>query len=153
MFYYYVFYPNTYGHFEKMELLKKQWTVLYSFLLQRLRIQFISFDIEDHSTCSWDYLELTEGNVDDAIHLGRLCGSTLPYGIVSKSNYLRLVFHSDHIVPKAGFKAIISTEGMKLICCTKRSKDSNIRYDENLVICDCTEKKTHVSSDRILVIC
>lgn len=78
-------------------------------LLQRLRIEFMEFDIESHSGCMWDFLEILEDK--NKVTVGRFCGTTLPDAILSSSNYLRLVFHSDHIVHKKGFNASINTEG------------------------------------------
>ena len=79
-------------------------------LLQHLQLEFLEFDIETHASCSWDYVEII-GKNDTAYDLpNRLCGSVIPE--VSKSyQHLRITFHSDSVVPRKGFKAVVHAIG------------------------------------------
>ena len=64
-------------------------------------------DIEMHSICEFDNLEIFDGFVNDnATSLGRFCGQTKPPGpFVSSFNHLRVHFNSDASVNGRGFVA------------------------------------------------
>ena len=51
-------------------------------------LNFISMDIESHSTCYYDYLEIRDGPTDDSTVLDKLCGSEIPAAIQSSENHL-----------------------------------------------------------------
>ena len=83
-------------------------------LFQGLRIEFLDFDVEYHSSCMWDYLEIFELEADglpNTKELGKFCGLVNVGTIHSSSNKVSIVFHSDYIVPKKGFKLYIATMG------------------------------------------
>uniref|UniRef100_A0A3B5AXX3 Cubilin n=1 Tax=Stegastes partitus TaxID=144197 RepID=A0A3B5AXX3_9TELE len=66
---------------------------------------FNSFDVEYHSDCNSDYLEIRNGSTADSSLIGRFCGSTLPSPIFPQSNLLYLRFKSDFSVTRNGFEA------------------------------------------------
>ena len=62
----------------------------------------------------WDYLEILELKTDGLSHskeLGKFCGLVKPAPIQTSSNKIYILFHSDHVVPKKGFKLYIHTIG------------------------------------------
>lgn len=82
---------------------------------QRLILEFVDFEVEQHSKCMWDYLRIVELAKDGQGHShdhGRLCSPITDKTIYTSSNKLRIVFHSDSIIPKKGFKLYITTNGM-----------------------------------------
>ena len=81
-----------------------------------VEIAILSFDIESHSSCYYDYLAVYEGeysagngtNSSDSSIIGsRLCGTGhIGRTIRSKGNIMTLYFHSDGSVVRAGFRII-----------------------------------------------
>ena len=59
----------------------------------QLMLQFTAFNIQSHSTCSFDYLTITDG--DGTTFLEKTCGSTLPNNITSISNVINLFFKTN----------------------------------------------------------
>ena len=71
-----------------------------------------NYEIESHSSCSYDYLEIRDGPSADSPLIGsRICGSTAPQPIQSTGNSMTLIFHTDGSVTKTGFK-IMANMGM-----------------------------------------
>ncbi|KAJ7987175.1 hypothetical protein DPEC_G00336020 [Dallia pectoralis] len=68
-------------------------------------LSFQSFEIERHDTCSYDYLEVRDGNSESSPLMGRFCGYDKPDEIKTSSNKLWIKFVSDGSVNKAGFAA------------------------------------------------
>ncbi|XP_023693831.1 bone morphogenetic protein 1-like isoform X1 [Paramormyrops kingsleyae] len=68
-------------------------------------LAFQSFEIERHDSCTYDYLEIRDGDLDSSPLLGRFCGYDKPENINSSSNKLWMKFVSDSSVNKAGFAA------------------------------------------------
>nr|XP_020470999.1 cubilin [Monopterus albus] len=64
---------------------------------------FNSFDLESHSNCDFDYLEIRNGSTSDSPLIQRVCGSTLPSPIFPQSNLLYLRFKSDFSYARNGF--------------------------------------------------
>ena len=79
-------------------------------MFQRLQLEFLEFDVETHASCLWDYVEVT-GKNDTAYDLpNRFCGNVIP--MVGKSyRHLRIIFHSDSVVQRKGFKAVVHVIG------------------------------------------
>ena len=48
-----------------------------------ITLKFLNMDIEDHSSCRWDYLEIRNGGSEDSPLLGKLCGNEIPAPIHS----------------------------------------------------------------------
>jgi hypothetical protein len=43
-----------------------------------LKLRFLSFDVERHSQCRYDYVEIRDGSSQRSTLLGTFCGNTLP---------------------------------------------------------------------------
>ncbi|KAM6953504.1 cubilin [Aplochiton taeniatus] len=66
---------------------------------------FNSFDLESHTSCSFDYLEVRNGSTPDSPLIGKFCGGTLPNPVFPGSNQLYLRFKSDFSSTRDGFEA------------------------------------------------
>ena len=67
------------------------------------------FDIESHSSCNYDYLEVREGaSARNNLIVSKLCGDTNPDPIQSTGNSMTLIFHSDNSISRAGFKITVN---------------------------------------------
>uniref|UniRef100_A0A3B4F981 Cubilin n=1 Tax=Pundamilia nyererei TaxID=303518 RepID=A0A3B4F981_9CICH len=66
---------------------------------------FNNFDVESHSNCQFDYLEIRNGSTADSPLIGKFCGSTLPSPVFPQSNQLYLRFKSDFSYSRDGFDA------------------------------------------------
>ncbi|KAJ8980749.1 hypothetical protein NQ317_013754 [Molorchus minor] len=71
----------------------------------RVKVFFETFEMESHQECSYDHLDVYDGDSPDTPSLGRFCGSKLPHNIVSSGNQLYLTFKSDATVQRNGFWA------------------------------------------------
>ncbi|KAF4095682.1 cubilin isoform X1 [Onychostoma macrolepis] len=65
---------------------------------------FTSFDVENHPSCNFDYLEVRNGSAATSPLLGKYCGSTLPSPVFPGSNQLFLYFKSDFTTARNGFE-------------------------------------------------
>ena len=66
------------------------------------------YEIENHSSCNYDYIEVRDGPTIESNLIGntRLCGRNVPAPIQSTGNTMTLIFHTDNSVTKTGFKII-----------------------------------------------
>ncbi|XP_029110994.1 cubilin [Scleropages formosus] len=69
-------------------------------------LNFTNMDLEVHSGCAFDFVEVRDGLTETAPLVGKYCGSTLPAPIISSSNGLWVRFKSDTSISKAGFRAV-----------------------------------------------
>ena len=67
---------------------------------QKIKLTFDSFDLEANYYCSYDYVQVSFGSVEE-----KHCGSTKPEPIISSGNNMTVTFHSDYSVNHAGFNA------------------------------------------------
>ncbi|XP_026057290.1 cubilin-like [Carassius auratus] len=65
---------------------------------------FTSFDVENHPSCNFDYLEVRNGSTATSPLLGKYCGSTLPNPVFPGSNQLFIYFKSDFTTSRNGFE-------------------------------------------------
>lgn len=73
-------------------------------------VQFLSFDVEYHSSCNYDLLKIYNGVNTAAPLIGTWCGTNSP-GTIEASNAqgaLTFQFQSDNSITKAGWKAVLS---------------------------------------------
>ena len=56
-------------------------------------MQFTAFDVEFHSTCSYDHVTIKNG--DGTTLMEKTCGSSLPATVISTSNNVEIYFHTD----------------------------------------------------------
>ena len=76
---------------------------------QRVAIDFVDFNIESHSSCLYDYLEVRDGdNINSNLIGSKLCGTNIPGRIESTGNAMTLKFHTDGSVVRPGFKITTS---------------------------------------------
>ncbi|XP_054878715.1 cubilin isoform X1 [Poeciliopsis prolifica] len=75
---------------------------------EQVALNFTNMDLENHSDCSFDYVEVRDGRMETDLLIGKYCGSTLPAPIRSSSNSLWIRFKSDSSVSRAGFRAAYS---------------------------------------------
>uniref|UniRef100_W5MX16 Cubilin n=1 Tax=Lepisosteus oculatus TaxID=7918 RepID=W5MX16_LEPOC len=68
-------------------------------------LNFTNMDLESHSGCAFDYVEVRDGSLETDPLIGKYCGSSLPAPITSTSNALWLRFKSDASVTRGGFRA------------------------------------------------
>lgn len=59
---------------------------------QRVRVLFLSFELEHEQDCSYDFVELFDGDDDSSPLLGRFCGNTVSHVMHVKSPYLMPMF-------------------------------------------------------------
>ncbi|XP_064643493.1 cubilin-like [Lineus longissimus] len=101
-----------------------------------VELKFNVFDIELHSACSFDYVEVFDGNTTAAPSLGRFCGKVAPASLRTTGNEMLVIFKSDHSVQLGGFTAAFKTTfGTKQGCggtlngATGRISSIDIDYD------------------------
>ncbi|KAM6215214.1 cubilin [Rhynchocyon petersi] len=75
-----------------------------------ITLTFSYFDVEPHTTCSWDSVTVMNGGSPGSPTIGQYCGSSSPRAIQSGSNQLVVVFNSDHTVQHGGFYATWTTQ-------------------------------------------
>lgn len=79
-----------------------------------IRAEFLSFDVEYHASCDYDYLKIYDGEDESATLIGTYCGTDSP-GVVeaeNESGALTFVFHSDYSTTGAGWEAAISCKDL-----------------------------------------
>lgn len=93
-------YPRNYGNNKNSVM------VVHASYGLRLKLHFTNFDLESHSSCNYDYLELRDGSTSSSPLLGKYCGSVTPSITYASSGTLRLNFVSDGSMTKKGYRAI-----------------------------------------------
>uniref|UniRef100_A0A1I8FH63 Metalloendopeptidase n=1 Tax=Macrostomum lignano TaxID=282301 RepID=A0A1I8FH63_9PLAT len=69
-------------------------------------LKFFSFELETHTQCVYDFVEVLEGwSQDGGVSLGKFCGETVPKPVKSTGNRMTVRFKSDNSVNKIGFAA------------------------------------------------
>ncbi|MGE0089988.1 MAG: C25 family cysteine peptidase, partial [Bacteroidales bacterium] len=78
---------------------------------ENIQVEFLSFEIESHSTCDYDYLTIYDGLTTTDPIIGKYCGTNSPGKIIATNpnGALTFVFHSDDYETKKGWKAMISS--------------------------------------------
>ncbi|XP_029048305.2 cubilin isoform X2 [Osmia bicornis bicornis] len=70
---------------------------------QRVILNVTHFELERHSTCAFDYLEIRNGGHEMSPLLGKFCGTDIPTEIISQTNQMYLKFVSDATRAFKGF--------------------------------------------------
>ena len=75
-------------------------------------LKFTAFDVEPSrrstSLCYYDHLTIKDG--DGSTLMEKTCGNTLPKGLVSNSNVVKLHFKTDQSVAESGWSVTWSAE-------------------------------------------
>ncbi|KAI4871253.1 hypothetical protein NFI96_019773 [Prochilodus magdalenae] len=95
-------YPNSPGHDEYDHMVSCAW-VIRTDADKILRITFPFFELEHSSTCSFDFLQIHDGESASAYMLGKYCGTNAPAELFSSHNSLYFWFRSDHVISAGGF--------------------------------------------------
>lgn len=80
---------------------------------KKIKVEFQTFDVESHSTCSYDRLIVFDGPNTQSPQLGTYCGSSLPpnFSATSSTGELTFQFISDANTLGAGWKAKVTSTG------------------------------------------
>ncbi|KAL7731092.1 hypothetical protein ACLKA6_014298 [Drosophila palustris] len=76
----------------------------------QVALKFQSFEVENHDSCVYDYVEVRDGPAQDAPLIGVFCGYKPPPNMKSSGNSMYVKFVSDLSVQKAGFSAVFMKE-------------------------------------------
>ncbi|XP_068152674.1 protein tolkin [Drosophila tropicalis] len=76
----------------------------------QVALKFQSFEVENHDSCVYDYVEVRDGSAQDAPLIGVFCGYKAPPNMKSSGNSMYVKFVSDTSVQKAGFSAVFMKE-------------------------------------------
>ncbi|XP_046335124.2 cubilin-like isoform X1 [Haliotis rufescens] len=90
-------YPNNY-----QSGLDCQWTI-NARSGSNIKVEVLFVDMEVVSTCAKDYLLFEDGTTNSARELAKICERTSP-AIVSSSNHMTIIFHSDSNITGRGFR-------------------------------------------------
>ena len=76
----------------------------------RIKLTFDQFDVEDDSTCRFDFVKISYGSFDE-----KFCGGSIsPTTFTSDDNTMNVLFVYDNFVSRPGFKAtwesVLTTE-------------------------------------------
>ncbi|XP_067930809.1 cubilin-like [Watersipora subatra] len=96
-------YPTTYNRNAEC-----YWTITVS-QGSSIILFMVDFDIENHNTCQYDYVEVIEG-LHTGQSIAKLCGSTLPQPVRSQGNTMTVKFRSDSSLGGKGFHAAYSAD-------------------------------------------
>ncbi|XP_052697133.1 cubilin-like isoform X2 [Crassostrea angulata] len=98
-------FPNPYPHNRNCT-----W-VIQATLGNTLNVSFSHFQVETHTSCNYDHLQVRDGNLPTSPEIGTYCGNNIPPAISSSSEYLWLNFISDFSVASNGFRLEYITNG------------------------------------------
>nr|XP_054752684.1 extracellular serine proteinase-like [Lytechinus pictus] len=77
---------------------------------ETVTLSFTDFDVEDHSSCNFDALEIYEGVDATGPLRAKLCGSETPRTMRSFTNAFYLKFTTDSSVTRTGFRALFTIQ-------------------------------------------
>ncbi|KAK3746300.1 hypothetical protein QZH41_004541 [Actinostola sp. cb2023] len=70
-----------------------------------IQLTFYDFILENHATCSADYVKVYSGDQRTGQSLGKFCGFMYPQFVESSTNHMTVIFHSNENAVRRGFKA------------------------------------------------
>ena len=118
---------------------------------ETITITFNTFDVESHSSCNYDWVEIYEGEgTGGTVLLSKSCGSTVPGPVTSTTNMATLSFQTDSSATETGFEAQLSS-GVTFTTTTRVSRQKNILTDQCWV--DCHLNHNYVSTPACLLDC
>ncbi|XP_042905263.1 bone morphogenetic protein 1 [Parasteatoda tepidariorum] len=71
----------------------------------RVRLRFLTFEVEHEQDCGYDYVEIFDGDDDSARNFGKYCGNKVPAEFFSSGDVLMVRFRSDDTINTKGFSA------------------------------------------------
>ncbi|XP_013388746.1 cubilin-like [Lingula anatina] len=74
-----------------------------------VELKFNIFDIETHSSCNYDYVDVRDGNSLTSPLIGRFCSNVIPEPVRTTGNTMTVNFVSDASINGAGFTASYRT--------------------------------------------
>ncbi|CDW52674.1 bone morphogenetic protein [Trichuris trichiura] len=98
----YVYSHAMYGGSNYENRVACEWTLLAEEGMS-VEIQFTNFELEEEVHCEYDYVEVYDGESENAMRLGRFCGNKLPSMFISSGSVLRVRFRADDTVTAKGF--------------------------------------------------
>ena len=78
----------------------------------KIRIRFTAFQVEsanNNGVCAFDYIEIFDGDNENAPLFGKFCGADLPPIIVTSGQDLTVVFVADDTIQEFGFRASVTS--------------------------------------------
>ncbi|KAM4028087.1 cubilin isoform 1-T1 [Anomaloglossus baeobatrachus] len=106
-------YPSNPGNASYEENISCSW-VIKTEINKVLRITVPYFSLEMSQRCSFDFLEIHDGETISDRMLGKFCGNTIPEELFSSHNALYLWLKSDHKFNNGGFR--INWESRDPVC-------------------------------------
>ncbi|CAG9771064.1 unnamed protein product [Ceutorhynchus assimilis] len=85
------------------------WKITVSKTYQ-VAIKFLTFDLEHHVDCSYDYVTIQNGLEENSTVANTLCGTIVPDPVISSTNEMTVKFFSDKSNQRGGFSAKIIAE-------------------------------------------
>lgn len=76
-----------------------------------IHLEVLDFQLEYHTRCAADYVELIDGHNLGEQSLGKFCGTEIPAVIESSGNTLLIALNSDKDIQRTGFKLHYSFRG------------------------------------------
>ncbi|XP_015771316.1 PREDICTED: dorsal-ventral patterning protein tolloid-like isoform X1 [Acropora digitifera] len=111
IYYYYYYDPlhdyNDYYYFRYGLYEGCNWTISAPYG-NIIKLRFIEFQLEEHPSCSSDYIEVYDGYYGEFKLLGRYCGQRYPSFLKSSSNVLKILFSDKSRI--SVFKLFFSSE-------------------------------------------
>ena len=85
----YIFSPNYHPDYQGLKSCNWTITVPYGNII---KLQFLEFQLEEHPSCSKEYIEVYDGYAGEFRLLGKYCGQRFPSFLKSSSNVLKIMF-------------------------------------------------------------
>ena len=104
--------------------------IFIDFMCTLLQI-FNDFELEPHQDCTYDHVDIFDGDNSDTRRLGKFCGATTPDPIVATSNRMYMTFYSDASVQRKGFHATHTTGRKRQIYIYVTFSDKTRRKSRN----------------------
>ncbi|XP_071514687.1 cubilin-like [Panulirus ornatus] len=77
---------------------------------KRIKFLFATVQIEHHTTCDYDFLEIYDGLTDQSHSLGNFCSTATPAPVTTSGSEALIHFHSDHSSSDTGFFITFAAE-------------------------------------------
>ncbi|KAF7489415.1 Tolloid-like protein 1 [Sarcoptes scabiei] len=74
----------------------------------KIYLKFITFELEHEANCSYDFVEIFDGDDDNSPSLGKFCGNQMPTDMISSSESILIRFRTDDSIHNKGFTLIYS---------------------------------------------